>query len=88
MSVDNVIGLVLAVAALGYLVDVLPHPERLEASGSNWLQLLALLALLALATRLLGPYLAGVLRAQARCPVRAFSTPAWRDPHLRHRSEP
>ena len=29
-------------------------------SGSNWLQLLALLALLALATRLLGPYLARV----------------------------
>ena len=29
MSVDNVIGLVLAVAVLGYLVYVLLYPERL-----------------------------------------------------------
>ena len=59
MSLDNAVGLVLAVAVLGYLVYALLVPER-PMTWHAWLQLAVLIGLVLATAPLLGAYLARV----------------------------
>ncbi|MEK8143240.1 potassium-transporting ATPase subunit KdpA [Streptomyces sp. M10(2022)] len=63
MTAENIVGLVVAFALLGYLIVALLYPEVLSPMSpvlAGVLQLLALVAALALAYRPLGDYMAGV----------------------------
>ena len=58
MSYDNALGLILSILVAAYLVFALIAPR--EALMSGWLQLLLIVALLAVSTPVLGTYLAKV----------------------------